>query len=481
MPGNVNMGAATSYFGAETEAFQDGMKRMEADLNSLGQQHDKIGQLIGQSLGRVGNSYDDMGVRGARSNMLMVQGFGQLAASVQGGGVNIIGVLDMLAYHAELFEVAIAAAAGMAAMKIIATVYEMSGIKEAIATAGDQMHETAAGVMADASIYGVVDDRFATLKDQAIHLTEQLHLAVPEWVANATASEGTAQELLAYNAALLTGHTALSQYTPDITAATAALEKQRGVVDDLYNAGTNENIQLALDLVQEKSHAALVEASNKMLADNAQAVRDVAAAHEGYQLPALYKVQMALAASQEAMRQFGAETEASYGIVTKQGAADALEVMQGKLRAVALAGADSGQVLEKMGPDIMKSVEEATKMGVAVPPLMKNMAEAVKSGNDLWLGNLMDGLKKTPDAAKQAADESGKVLDEMGNRLQSSISGGFGKGIQAGTDFGKQQFDAWVLQVGNTKIPLNFDMPDLHQAVLDAVRGIIPNTAGNNP
>ena len=87
-----------------------------------------------------------------------------------------------------------------------------------------------------------------------------------------------------------------------------------------------------------------------MLMDSAAAVRAVAAAHENEQIPALVKVQIALAAGQQAMANLGAETIKAYGIITQDAAASTLEAMEGKFRAVAIAGADSGQVMEKMGP-----------------------------------------------------------------------------------------------------------------------------------
>ena len=136
-----------------------------------------------------------MGVRGTRATMGMIAGFGELSTSLQNGGAGIMNILSQVAYHAELAEVAIAAAAGMAAIKIVGTLYEMSGIKEAIATAGKQMDELAAGVMIDGNVFGVVNERFETLKYQAAHLTEELHRQVPEWVTNATESAATAKAL----------------------------------------------------------------------------------------------------------------------------------------------------------------------------------------------------------------------------------------------------------------------------------------------
>ncbi len=476
MPG-VSAGSINLYLGAETEAFQAGMKRVSGDVDSLGK------------------TYDGFSARGARSFLMLSGGMADLTKMSEMSATGVAGSIDMMSYHfghmAE--QLHNTAGSGAAAMQALGKAAQAASLVAGAAIAGWQIGKwisdftglTAAFSTAKkpadelADTIGTNATRYEDLRQQVVRMAASLGEAAPEAAKNTTATKENAAALLEWTDQAVKAH----RSQQDLGAGSETLAKQLKTLQDnlkdLAAQGTAAGVAQQMEIDAKNKAIAAQKTWNAGMVTAAELVakwKDSTFAA----LPVQEQLRQSIISMTQHETDLGDAVMKTYGILTETQAAAAVGDMEEKIRQVALAGGDAGQVLEKMGPDIMKSVDAATKMGANVPFVMTDMAEAIKTGNAMWLGDLMTGLKKTPEAAKEGADESAGYLDAMGNRLKGSISGGFGKGIEEGTNAGKQRFDDFVANVTQTPIRLSFDIPDLHQAVLDAVRGVLPNTGGNN-
>ena len=475
--GGVNAGSINLHLGVETEAYVAGMKKASDEVDSLGQ------------------TYDGFTARGARSFLTLSSGMADLTKMSDMTAAGVAGSLDMMSFHfghmaEQLHDTAGTGAKAMAALGKAAQaaslvagaaiagwqvgkwISDVTGLTAAFSTAKKPADELAATI-------GTNAERYDQLRQQVIQMAAALGQAAPEAAKNSTATKENAAALLEWTDAAVKAHKSQA----DLGAGSETLAKQLKTLQDnlkdLNAQGTAAGVaqQVQIDALNKDITA------RKAWNDGMVRAAELVANWKNSTFAAL-PVQEQLRQSIIAMTQhetdLGAAVMKTYGILTETQAAAAVGDMEEKIRQVALAGGDAGQVLEKMGPDILKSVDAANKLGANVPFVMSDMAEAIKTGNASWLGDLMSGLKKTPEAAKEGADESAGYLDAMGNRLKGSISGGFGEGIKEGTNAGKQRFDEFVAAVTQTPIRLTFDMPDLHQAVLDAIKGVLPNTSGAN-
>ena len=474
---SVNAGSINLHLGVETEAYVAGMKRVSDDVDSLGK------------------TYDGFTARGARSFLMLSGSMADLTKMSSMSAVDVAGSLDMMSFHVGHMAEQMKASAGSAALSMAALgkvmqtasliagafmigwqigmwISDITGLTAAAAGAKKPFDELADTIGKDA-------ERYEELRLQTITLSDGLGLLTPAAAKNTTATREGAAAMLEWCDNAIKAHKGAGELTAGSDALAKQLKTLQDNLKDLNAQGTAAGVAQQVQIDGLNKDIAARKASNDGLVRAAEFVakwKDSTFAA----LPVQEQMRQSILAMTQHETDLGAAVMKTYGILTETQAAAAVGDMEEKIRQVALAGGDAGQVLEKMGPDITKAVDAATKMGANVPFVMQDMAEAIKTGNASWLGDLMSGLKKTPEAAKEGADESAGYLDAMGNRLKGSISGGFGEGIKEGTNAGKQRFDEFVATVTQTPIRLSFDIPDLHQAVLDAVRGVLPNTGGNN-
>ncbi len=258
---------------------------------------------------------------------------------------------------------------------------------------------------------------FRTTVDQVEHLKTQLHLSGPEWAVNTTRTKESATQLAAM-VEQITQHGRVVMQTKNVR--------------DGYT-------QSFIDLGDK------IRANQKILAD------------------------------------YTAKVNETYGIVTKSDVTAKLKTTLLDLRVMQKEGIEAEQVIAAAGPAILEVIDKAKLVGVDVPLILGDMADAIKTKNNLWVGDLLRTLPGIPKEAADAAKVAGASLDEMGKRLEGSISGGFGRGIESGTNFGKQQLDAFIADVEGRPIKLRFDTSDLNNAIADALSGRARMTPGRAP
>ena len=170
----------------------------------------------------------------------------------------------------------------------------------------------------------------------------------------------------------------------------------------------------------------------------------------------------------------------TYGIITEQEAAAQLEDLAKKMQAARDSGADVAQIAEKMGPAFASAFGEAKKLGVDVTGQFEQLAGAIERGDTYMLGRLLPTIGRIPEETSRAAETSKQYLDKMGDDLAGSLSGGFGRGIQEGTNAGRQALDEFMRETEGRRwqIRLEIDPADLQRQIQDAVSGLTPRTGG---
>jgi hypothetical protein len=430
----TSIGSIYARIGADTSQFQQALASSNSDLGRW------AGGVDGQTV-RVESSM----LRISRSASTVMTSMGLMGGQVDFAIARILGSLGML-------ELAMPAALLVMAPKIGEFVNKITGLRDAFATAAPPAMAMGEALFEDA-------DRFKDAQDQLKHLLDQLGIAQPLWLQNGARTRENAEATVRW----MTEMHKLVKELRDADDATVDSIANQNIIDARL-AEKNKLLQTSVDWLTKSREQQIL-------------FNDV----WGKMIPVGTQVAMALGRGQAAMKDLGDETIKAYGILSETSALASVEDMEKKLRAVSLAGGDVGQVLEKMGPDITKAIEEAKKMGVAIPPMMEDVALAIDEKNKFWLGDLMASLKRTPDAAREAAAGSAKYLEAMGKNLEGSISGGFGRGIDEGTDYGKQQIDAFIRGIEGRPIKITFDVSDLDKAIADALSGRRRGTPGMAP
>ena len=172
----------------------------------------------------------------------------------------------------------------------------------------------------------------------------------------------------------------------------------------------------------------------------------------------------------------------SYAVMTKPQLTDALAKLAGDVRTMAEQGIPWAQVMDKVAPRFKELAEFAgTYTNFNMPKQAQDLGDAFRDDTGGALDALLKKWATLPAAIKSGAEDSAKFLDQMGERLKGSISGGFGKGIEEGTNFARQQVEAWIAEVEGRPIKLRVDASAI-QAAFDAVlSGRIPRTTWSAP
>ena len=184
--------------------------------------------------------------------------------------------------------------------------------------------------------------------------------------------------------------------------------------------------------------------------------------------------------NQQKLATYTEQVNKFYGVVTKSDVREQLKKTMVDLQVMQKEGIDAQQIIAAAGPKILEVIEQAKKMGVDVPPVLDNMAEAIKSKNDLWVGDLLRGLGTLPAAMREASAANAAELARVEAQFKSGIKGGFVDGTKEGLDSMQEQLGAAAANL-KLRIPVEFDMPDLQKLINDIVNGRIPPTTGSAP
>ena len=174
--------------------------------------------------------------------------------------------------------------------------------------------------------------------------------------------------------------------------------------------------------------------------------------------------------------------DSAYGVMTKPQLTDAFTKLAADVRLMAEQGIPGAQVMDKVAPRFKELADFAgTYTNFNMPKQAQDLGDAFRDDTGGALDSLLVKWATLPPAIKSGAEDSAKFLDQMGERLKGSISGGFGKGIEEGTNFARQQVDAWRRELEATPIKLKFDASAI-QALFEAIsKGRIPVTTGSAP
>ncbi len=401
----TSWGSIYARIGADTSDFQAKLAQSNTILGQWAGGNEQHGMRVERSLIRV-----------SRGSAEVMRSFGIM------GGQSAMAV-QMILDKVGLLEMALPVGLAMMAPQIGAFINKITGLGAAFATIGPPTQAMAEDLAANA-------DGFEAAQTTLKHLLAQLGIAQPLWLQSGQRTKENAEQTILLMGTL---HNEVEERKKANTTTSAYVAQQ--IV-------ANAKLAEAAKLHKESVDWLVKEKQSQIEFNNAW----------GKMIPVGTQIAIALGKGQQAMKELGQETIKAYGILSETSARASVDDMQKKLRAVAIEGGDAGQVMAKMGPDILQVVEDAKAMGVALPPVMEDVALAISEKNKLWLGDLMTGLGKTPAAASAASAASAKYLDDMGNKLEGSISGGFGRGIEKGTNFGKQQIDAFRAEVEQTPI-----------------------------
>jgi len=172
----------------------------------------------------------------------------------------------------------------------------------------------------------------------------------------------------------------------------------------------------------------------------------------------------------------------TYGVMTRPQLTDAFAKLAEDVRLMAEQGIPWAQIMDKVAPRFKELADFAgTYTNFNMPKQAQDLGDAFRDDTGGALDALLKKWATLPAAIKSGAEDSAKFLDQMGERLKGSISGGFGKGIEEGTNFARQQVDAWRRELEATPIVLKFDASAIQALFEDISKGRIPRTTGSAP
>jgi hypothetical protein len=174
--------------------------------------------------------------------------------------------------------------------------------------------------------------------------------------------------------------------------------------------------------------------------------------------------------NQQKLATYTEQVNRFYGVVTKTDIRDQLKKTMVDLQVMQKEGIDAQQIIEAAGPKILEVIEQAKKMGVDVPPVLDNMAEAIKSKNNLWVGDLLRGMGTLPAAMREASAANAAELARVEAQFKSGIKGGFVDGTKEGLDSMQEQLAAAAANL-KVRIPVEFASPDLETLIQSMIDG----------
>ena len=473
--GSISAGTVIARLGADTSDFSA-----------------KFSQAQGTVQG-FGDSAENMSFRSSRSFMQMGTGVNESMNALTNGSGNAGQALDMLAFHAGHTAELVSGSAGTMAtalgaigksLGVLSLIYaafeigwkvgkwisDVTGLTDAMGKAGKPAEEMG-------KILAVSGDQIEQARLSAVKMATSLGEDVPAFAENTAAVKENATAFVEWTDKLLKAQAAKVADGGASAVLGKELSNLKNTLAELTKEGTAAAIQQQMDIDKTKEQIAQRTEHNTGMVKAAELVAKFAGAQQIY-LTQADREAASTALLVDYWTKYGKSVEDAYGIITKDSAAATLATMEDKIRAVAVAGADAGQVISKMGPDILKAVEQADKMGATVPQTMKNMAQAIASSDQQWTGQLLTELKGLPDEADKSSAASAAKLAKMGEDLKGSIKGGISGGADAGVGYMQGLIRDAVAKIEGTPIKLQFDIPDLAAAVAAAIDGRSRQTTG---
>lgn len=173
-----------------------------------------------------------------------------------------------------------------------------------------------------------------------------------------------------------------------------------------------------------------------------------------------------------------------YDVLTAPDVKMAMLKLTADFQQLAAQGVSAGQLMAAFGDRVAEIRERAKEYtDLRIPDEFKRLADAVdgSGGSVAAVEALAKSLASTlPTAAGSGTAASKKALEDLGEQLKDSISGGFGMGAEEGTNFARQQYDKFLRETEGKRIPVRFqlDVEDLQRQLADAAAGAIARTGG---
>ncbi len=471
----MNVGAATAYFGAETQQFQAGVRRVTTDLDSLG------------------GTYDQFGSRGARSFLVMANGMTDLTRMTEAGAGGVGIALAQLSYHFGHASEQMQAAAGSARATVAALgrvaeagalvaaafgggwelgkkIAEWSGFTDTMRRAGKSSEEFAASLVAAegpqekfagmatavANAVGIhvtpsvtaAAMKFNDFKDTTLRMATALGVAVPESVRLADATLAGARAVVEFHDSMVAADKAAAAYLAPVKAIGDELLKTTKAHADLVHsfhaasieAGAetlvlkdkNKVLQSAYEAItahvaKEKEWDAVMAHAKGTVAEQAAAVINLAQENEAY-VKSLISVNNLMP-----------ETSKS------------LEEQTRDFRLLAGAGVDAKNLLES---DLAKAYAKAEDAGLNTGKKLTDsqiqLANAIKDHDIFAVQQWIDKNKEVPTSVDEAVTKAIPHIDEFQKRLMESTTEPFGAGLKA--------FRELAAEVDATPIKVNIDV-----------------------
>lgn len=390
--------------------------------------------------------------------------FGQRATMVERHGMRLVNTADTVAGAMQRMNVDMAGS--IAQIADVAGYAKLGIVLMALKVVWETLNATVKAVMADTM----------TAKTPIIEIAEA-------YAGQDLAMQGVAVRLMALQDLLIRegkerrGNTdRLYEYTAASKAAAETIAKENLAHNATINAVTLE-AKLAAEKVAEEvrlhheSVAALDAAKEAQARFNAE---------HGKFIPASVQVQIALGKGQQQMKEFAEETRKTLGVMNAKDLQAQADLLLKQVVAIAQSGGSVTQTVDALGTKIEEVVKVAAELGVQLDPRFTDMAEAVKKGPGLAMEDLFGQFKGLPKEVLASRDASRIQLEKMGADLQGSISGGFGKGVKEGIDFGEQQLEEWRrnIEARGFVMPIKVDWTEYDRGVAARKSGQVPDTGG---
>jgi hypothetical protein len=502
---NVNLGSANTFFGAETAQFQQGVKTVTSDLDSLG------------------GTYDQFGSRGARSAFMVTNGLTALTNATEMTATSASAHLNVLAFEfghmAEMMQGAAGTSAKVvrafgevtvAASLVGAALYagwkggeligKWTGLTDAMrdaGKAGDELshalsgtytlqEKVAIGASEIASWFGVKIptgmensvESFQQLQLATVKMAAGLGVAIPAAVMHAQATAEGAKAVGDFHDKLLAADKAVVEYMAPVKAIADELKKTAKAHDDLKLSLNAASLSAGAETLVLKDQNKIYQTAYEVITKHIAAERELTA-----QLDTRTK-SGADAAAQTVVnaveQQKYIETLMTTNALLKDPDPSAtLEKRTEDMRLLGGAGADAGKLLKsELAQGYVAATEAALNSGKKVSDVSIQLSNAIKDNDIYAVEQWMKKWGEVPPSVDKAVTAATPHLDRFQAELAKGVTEPFGAGLK--------EFRAMAEEIGKTKIKVNFDVniPELQAAIRraidDAASGAVPNTSGAN-
>ena len=436
MAGGVSVGAIFARLGMDTSEFQAGLGRAARDLQTIEPPAKRAGVAVGTSLGTQGFAV------AAFTAQQLTASLGKMTGELQ----------SALGPSGELLGATMQMSTGIATTVAQGTKLTMT-LKDFTKLSPDAVASMAmmgAGALELGTALGTI----------AVEVFPKLGHAV--------VSSG--KEPFLEFADALASNEALYQQTVEQAQRMAAALKLSGSAYEVSTERSRENavhLAVTIDRLTSYGRAQTTAARDAAVHTAAMDAQGKAAA----------QMMIGLSGANKELRD-------TYGVLSKRDMEEQMAKLVKDFTNFSKEGVSAQQLLEKFNPKVAELQDVAKGYtDVNLPKGFKDLAAALsgEGGGVDAVRALEDHLKtQLPTAVDSGTEDSKQALAQMSQDLQGSISGGFGRGAAEGTNFARQQLDAFITESEGKRIPIKFelDKADIQRQWQDAVEGLIPNTGG---